>query len=58
MVVRFNVFLSSANLICRGAVSESPLDFEITRVDCSSGSKKGECLLIRAQLFKANDVVS
>ena len=36
VVVRLIVFLSSANLICR-SVSESPLDFEITRVDCISG---------------------
>ena len=30
-------FLNSANLVCRGtdiSISESPLEFEITRVDC------------------------
>ena len=33
LVVR--IFLSSGNLICRSTgISESPLEFEITRVDC------------------------
>ena len=38
MVVRFIVFLTSTTLICWGTdiskCSESPLEFEITRVDC------------------------
>ena len=40
VVVRFIVFLNSANLICRGTdiskYSDSPLDLELTRVDCTS----------------------
>ena len=35
------IFLNSENLICRStdsrSVSEGPFNFEITRVDCSSG---------------------
>ena len=40
VVIRFILFLNSTNSICRGTdISKyfrSPLDFEITRVDCSS----------------------
>ena len=34
MIVRFNVFLSSANLICRGTDISECFRFEISRVDC------------------------
>ena len=50
MVVRFIVFLTSATLICRvrisWSVSESPLEFEITRVDCISQSVLTDVLLL------------
>ena len=45
VVVRFFVFLNSANLICRGTgISNysSPFDFEITRVDSICVVKKGK----------------
>ena len=44
VVVRFIVFLTSATTIFRGTdilkCSESPLEFEITRVDCNSKFKE------------------
>ena len=48
VVVRFIIFLTSATLIFRGtisrSVSENPLEFEITRVDCIYAFRGYACM--------------